>query len=384
MSGNSTFQVHHGFTEATPEEAGYNPDKVKLLDSHFLDLVEKSKLQCAGFLLSRNHKIFANSSMGKQTHHDDSPDLRPDFIRRIASITKIFTSIAIMKLVEDGKLFLSQPVSSILPEFDTEMHKGITLFHLLTHTSGLCADPGYFGEPYARGWWEVLENAERRGEDINWIKAVLSGPLLSSPGEQWNYSSAGFMLLGEVITRVSGQHCEQYILEKICKPLEMRDTFFDVPEELHARVCLTDEWSESSLRKMESREGKPPRTGGGIYSTLPDMYKVCEMLLNKGTYNGVTIVGRKTVEAMTTNHLSNIFAYHWGGKFKDMKMGLGISLNRCELMSPETFGHEGAGRCALYIDPTEAVIALFFVPTNISWVPESICNVQNIIWSGII
>lgn len=376
--------IHSGLTDTEPGEVGYDAARLVQLDTLFEDLIVRKKLQCASYLLSRNGRIFAGKSMGRLTHHEDSPEFMPDSIRRIASITKLFASIAVMKLVEDGKLSLDQSVSTILEEFNTDMHRKITVWHLLTHTAGLFADPGYFTEPYTRGWWEGLEEKAQRGEKPNWIKAILSGPLLSKPGEKWNYSTAGFMILGEIVSRLSGMSCEDYILETVCKPLGMNNTFFDVPEALHSRVCVTNEWSEKSLKSKEDRTGKPPRTGGGLYSTLYDLNTLGQMLLNKGTYKGVRILGRKTVEAMTANQLTGIPAFHWGGNIQEMKMGLGVSLATSDLMTPGTFGHEGAGRSALAIDPAEGFVAAFFVPTDVDWVPESLINAKAVIWSGIL
>jgi len=289
-----------------------------------------------------------------------------------------------MRFVEDGKLYLDQPVSTLLDEFNTGMHKDITIFHLLTHTSGICPDPGYFMEPYVSGWWESYHNKIDKGEEASWLKAILSGPVRCKPGEGWNYSTSGFSVLGEIVSRVSGVNCEDFIIEKICRPLGMKETFFDIPEGLEHRVCVTNDWDSKRIKNEKPKTEMPPRTGGGLYSTLADLNRLAQMLLNAGTLDGVRILGRKTVEAMTKNRLSGVPAFNWGEYEKDMKMGLGLAVRLTDLLSEGTFHHEGAGRSALYVDPSERFSASFFVPTNEGWVPESLINAKSVMWSGLV
>ncbi|MEF3303656.1 serine hydrolase domain-containing protein [Paenibacillus sp. GYB003] len=371
--------VHLGRTDADPAEVGYDAGKLDVLDRHFLKLIAERKLQAASYLLARYGSIFAHKSMGARVGFEEGGDLKPDSIRRIASTTKAFTAVAIMKLVEDGKLYLEQPVSSVIGEFDTALHKSITVFHLLTHTSGICPDPGYYLEPYPRGWWNGTDSDD-------WIKGVLSGPVRCKPGEFYNYSSAGFGVLGELIGRVTGMHYNDYVARSILEPLEMERTFFEVPPHLHGEVCLAERFDAERLTANTKQPGKMPRAGGGLHSTLHDLWKFGQMLLDKGTFRGKRIIGRKSVEAMTRNHLFRVPAYAWGVQIPSKNYGLGLNLflERGELKSQATFSHEGAGRCALHIDPAEQLVAVFFVPTSLpGFLPESIVHPGNIIWSGL-
>lgn len=371
--------IHLGPTDASPSEVRFDGGRLDVLDRHFLDLIGNGKLQAASYLLARHGKIFAHKSMGPRVGFADGGDLRPDSLRRIASTTKAFTAVAVMKLVEDGKLYLEQSVSSILAEFDTPMHKSITVFHLLTHTSGICPDPGYYLEPYPRGWWNG-------SNEDNWIKGVLSGPVRSKPGQSYNYSSSGYGILGELIGRVTGMHYNDFVRQSILDPLGMERTFFDVPEELHDEVCLVEPFDAERLKTSTKQPDKMPRAGGGLHSTLPDLWRFGQMLLDKGTFRGSRIVSRKTVEAMTRNHLFRVPAYAWGVQIPSKNYGLGLNLflEKGELKTPATFSHEGAGRCALHIDPVEQLVAVYFVPTGqAGFLPESIVHPGNIIWSGL-
>jgi CubicO group peptidase (beta-lactamase class C family) len=117
--------VHKGKTDCQPGEVGYNPEILDILDNHFLDLIQKGTIQAAGYLLARHGKVFALRTMGKQSSLEDKGDFMPDNLRPIASITKVFTTTAVLQLLEKGKLPLWQNVSEILKEFDTEMFRHI-------------------------------------------------------------------------------------------------------------------------------------------------------------------------------------------------------------------------------------------------------------------
>lgn len=371
--------IHLGKTDASPSEVGFEAERLDMLDRHFQELIRQKKLQAASYLLSRHGRIFAHKSMGKLVGFRESGDLQPDSIRRVASTTKAFTAVAIMKLIEDGMLYLEEPVASILDPFDTAMHRSITVFHLLTHTSGICPDAGYYLEPYPRGWWQGSDSQD-------WIKSVLSGPTRCSPGAAYNYSSAGYGILGELIGRVTGMHYNDYVQQSILDPLGMNRSFFDVPEHLHGEICLVEPFDAERLTTSTKQPGRMPRSGGGLNSTLPDLWAFGQMLLNKGTFRGNRILGRKSVEAMTRNHLFRVPAYAWGVQIPSKPYGLGLNLflERGELKTPATFSHEGAGRCALHIDPAEELVAVYFVPTGYAgFLPESIVHPSNIIWSGV-
>lgn len=388
MSDVGKLTMHTATVDVTPSEIDYDERTLTTLDTHLQQLIADNKLQGASYLLARHGKIFAYKSMGKLTHREDSTDLVPDSIRGIASITKLFTAVAIMQLVEAGKIYLTQQVCELIDEFNTNMHKEIQIIHILVHTSGLIGDPGYYREPYTRGWWERLEAQNVPGfpeeRKINWIKAILSGPSVCKPGAEFHYSSAGYMILGEIISRASGVQCEKYIMENIVKPLALNGTFFNVPREFHHRVCHTNDWSEDRLKRDEYSTDKLPSTAGGLYSTLKDLFIFGQMVLQKGTYNGVKILSRKAIEYMTKNHLGkNTPGYCWGVDHKEYTHGIGFNLNLSELLSPSTVNHEGAGRSMLYMDPEEDLVIAAFVPTNIGWLPESLISVRSIIYSGL-
>lgn len=397
---NLSMSIHHGQLDITPEEADYRREALNRLDTLFEELIRHNQLQGASYLLARGGKTFAHASMGS-LRHNDSAEYRPDSIRGIASVTKWFTMAAVLRLMEEGHLHLTQPVKDWIPEFDHRCYERINVFHLLTHTSGLSPDPGYYQEAYPVGWRDVefafapydeegaklklSPDEEIQARKSQWIKAMLAGPPVCPPGEQWNYCSRGFALLGEIISRITGQSYESYVQDTILKPLGMNRTFFNVPESLHPEVCVTNDEELHWLAREIDPVWAAPRAGGGLSSTLEDLNKFGQMLLGKGTYKEARILSRKTVEMLSRVQVpGGLPAFSWGDRLKNSEFALGSSLGRVyDPYKPNTIFHEGSGRCALMVDPDEELVVVFFVPSLVDWVPESIINVKNVIWSGL-
>jgi CubicO group peptidase (beta-lactamase class C family) len=263
MLNDKVISISEGNVNVNPKEVGYHASQLEVLDKHLLRLIERKRIQAASYLISKDSKVFAQKSMGNLLYNDDSKQFMPDSIRKIASITKLFVAVSIMQLVEKGIIRIDQRVSEIIDEFKTPMFEKITIFNLLTHTSGIRPEPGAFFEPYPIEW-DFFNSRD-------WIKGILRDFAAVEPGKEWRYSSAGFTILGEIVTRVSGVHFEKYVIKNIVQPLGMNNTFFDIPDELRHKICLNNEWEEKWLEGSKERpEWAPPRSGGGLFSTLED------------------------------------------------------------------------------------------------------------------
>lgn len=369
--------IQHGNTNTTPEAAGFIPQKTETLNKHFINLINQEKLQGASYILSRRGKVFAWNAMGKLSGIEDKGPLQPDSIRGITSFTKVFTTTAIMQLIESGKLYLEQPLGDIIEEFNNDHYSGVTIFHLLTHTSGIVADGSYFMEPFPDySIWETSRNNKE------WIKLILSGPRQAKPGEQWSYSSSGFAILGEIINRTSGMHYSKFITENIIEPLGLKDTTFKVPESEYHRAALLNEMEKERL-DFNKTTSAPFVAAGGLYSSLHDLWKFGQMMLNKGQLDGTRILGRVTVDKISKNQFSRLKAYYWGSEFTDYKHGIGWYMENRNITSPGTYGHEGAGRIGVIIDPAEELVYAYYAISENPWLPESCIGPYSIIWSGL-
>ena len=373
--------MHERKADCSPEEVGYNPLAVERLDKLSTELIENGTIQAAGYLIARKGKIIANKSAGKLTREKNSPDNMPDSLRPIASLTKAFTSAGIWQLLEQGKIYLHQQVREILKEFDTTMHEQITIYQLLTHTSGMTACSGAMLEPYINEPdWESLTKE-------NWIRKLLAGPLQFKPGTTWSYCNFGFQFLGEIITRVSGMDYDEYIIENILKPLKMNDTGFFVPKADKKRVCRVSDWNEWFIsRTREHMHAAALMAAGGMYSSTPDMFRFGQMLLNGGSLDGVRILGRKTVESGTKKHIKSFKSYNWHGHLfddsHDVDYGLGLEINKHKFLTDGTFDHEGAGGVLLFVDPKEEFVFAGIFSSQ-DWHGESWVSPLCIAWGGI-
>lgn len=382
-------------TDNTPEEVGYDDSRITVLTEHFEELIKKKKILSANYCLARDGIIFANNAVGKLSYREeDTRELKPDTVQTIASITKLFTAVAIWQLVEDGKLRVSQRVGEIIDEFNEKPFYDITIAHLLSHTSGLQPDSGCFPNKYFVSPWEHIE--QDKGE--NWIAAALRSGIFKKPGEEWAYCSFGYTILGELIFRVSGQMSENYIKERILIPCGMKDSGFDIKQkELVARTNIPNEYREKLIQAIldetyqeygnEKSDTKIPKTGGGMYSTAFDLCRFGIMLQQGGVIDGNRIIGRKTIEKMTTLYTKpHIKDYCWGapGLYRQYGLGPDMRNNEASLYSQGTFFHEGAGACCLIIDPVERMVAAWFVPfVNDVWCPEPLYNAAAVMWSGL-
>ncbi len=372
--------MHEGKTDCAPRDAGYDPRAVERLDELTLELIDKGTIQAACYLLARRGKIIAHKSAGKLTRAQDSPDYLPDSLRPVASLTKAFTAVGIWQLLERGKIYLHQQVREILKEFDTTMHEQIDIYQLLTHTSGMRTYPGAFLEPY------VTEFDDKMDKDT-WIKRTLAGPLQFKPGTTWNYCNFGFQFLAEIIARVSGLDYDVYMEENIIRPLKLKDTHFFVPESKKKRVCLASDWNEWFLNRTRDQVPSPSFLGaGGMYSTVPDMHRFGQMLLNGGELDGARIVGRKTVEAGTKAHIRDLISYNWHGHiFSDshlVRYGLGLEVDKHRFLTDGTYDHEGAGGVLLYMDPQEEFVFAGIYSSE-DWHGESWVSPLAVAWGGI-
>jgi CubicO group peptidase (beta-lactamase class C family) len=256
----------------------------------------------------RDGVLYAGGA-GKQDVARDVAML-PDAIFRIASMTKPVTSVALMMLVEEGKVGLDDPVSKYLPAFDARpvivnfsaadgtfrthpATRAIAIRHLLTNTSGL----GYaFSDPIVERIVDVTKKTEPEL------------PLLHDPGSKWTYSP-GTRVLGWVVEKVSGEPLDGYLRTRIFAPLKMLDTGHSVPADKVTRVVTvhTREGGKLAEAPNEPQQASPVRGDGGLYSTAHDYGRFMRMLLNGGSLESAKILSPQTVQLMGRNHIGSIF-----------------------------------------------------------------------------
>ena len=306
-----------------------------------------------------------------------------------------------MKLAEDGILYLGQPVCEWIDEFDIEEFKDITIMHLLTHTSGLCALPGTLADD-DRIWWKTID--ENKVKET-WIPAVIKAGLHARPGQTWIYSAVGFPLLGEIIERATGMRMKDYIRENIMIPCDMLET--------HWRVNATEEWikrynvaNDTEVKMCEEYEkigikalARPsytwwddvPDASGGIVSTGREMMKLGEMMLRDGYYKGKRVIGKTALAYLWTNLVGeDVVDCCWNHKALPVRYGSGIAIytrktDLSQVLSDNVILHEGSGTSVFLVDKEEDFVAMFQMsfPVEYGWEHKAVKGTASIIWSGL-
>lgn len=371
----------------TPQSVGFSLERLKKIDNAMSEWINKGWMIGGVGLIVRNGKIVYYKSAG-QNDVDTKTLLQSDDIFRIASQTKAITSVAVMMLFEEGKFLLDDPVSKYIPAFANQKvldkfnaadttyttvpaKRAITIRDLLTHTSGI--DYAQIGSKEAKAIY--AKNNITAGLDV--VNDKLSDamnrlgalPLMFQPGERWTYG-LNIDLLGDLVEIWSGLSLDEFFRSRIFRPLEMNDTYFNVPVEKRKRLVYL--YSEDSIGHFNKETGRafdvdvnyPLRNktyfsgGGGLSSTIYDYAVFLQMLLNGGIYNGNRILSRNTVRMMTTSQIDDI-------NFGNDKFGLGFSLVSEKSAgafpsNPGTFSWGGAFSTSYWADPKEKMIILFY------------------------
>ncbi|MDR0986608.1 MAG: beta-lactamase family protein [Ruminococcus sp.] len=383
---------------------GYNPKRFKAIERHFEKLVGTEFIHGVSWAIMHKGKLISNGGIGAGSAIDHSVPMKPSTPFGIASITKIFTTTAVMALVEDGILRLDAPVTEYIDEFPLE---GVTLYHLLTHTSGMYPDWTTYPDIREKQPWVLLQSIDYENidpETYDWVGRACSQGRFREIGAEWLYCSFGFAVLGEVISRVTGQDAADFITERIIKPCGLSDTRWEPTKETALDTYPWDEEGKERLEKIARGESleptdpielkkhklqkRIPRTGGGLISTVTDLVKFGEVFLNYGkTESGEHIISRKAVEMMTTEQLFGIPDHCWGAKEKNRRYGIGFDMRRSPSFtySPGAYMHEGSGPSGIWLDPVEHLVAAWFSPfdKNDSYAHVNYTT-QNVIWSGIV
>ena len=305
----------------SPESVGFSSERLKQITTTFQAAVDKKEIPGAVVILARGGRIAYFEAFGYQDREAAIPMPR-DAIFRIASMTKPVTSVAVMMLVEEGRLSLSDPVSKYLPGFKdvkvgvekknasgaTELvlenpKREMTIIDLLRHTSGLTY--GIFGKSMVKDRYNAAKLWDPNQSLAEVATKLSKLPLQNEPGTIWHYSMSTDVL-GRVVEIVSGMELERFFAERIFKPLGMNDTGFLVSDPAkQGRIAQVQADAATGKRAAMPDRTKPswPSGGGGLVSTAGDYARLCQMFLNGGEFDGVRLVSRKTVAEMGSDQL---------------------------------------------------------------------------------
>ena len=384
---------------SNPELAGLDRERLARIDEHLEGrYVQPGKIAGALTLVARRGELAYLSPVGLMDREREKP-MREDTIFRIYSMSKPITSVALMTLWEEGRWQLTDPVHRYIPEWKdlrvyqsgthpgcetTPVERPMSVRDLMTHQSGLtygfmnrtAVDAAY--RQLGIGGAKVAPGGERRpGTLADMVGQLAEVPLEFSPGTRWNYS-VSTDVLGHLIEVISGQRFDQYLRERIFEPLGMVDSGFSVPPDKVDRfaanygrgaekrlVLMDDPGNSAYLQEPVFLSG-----GGGLLSTASDYWRFTQMLLNGGELDGHRVLGPKTIELMTMNHLPDgrdLAQLSVGAFSETANEGVGFGLGFAMSLDPTLTGGGsvgeyywgGAASTIFWNDPVEDLTVIF-------------------------
>jgi CubicO group peptidase (beta-lactamase class C family) len=367
---------------ARPEDVGLSSDRLQRINQLVQRYIDDGQITGAVTMVSRKGRVAHFEAIGKMDLESGAP-MRKDAIFRIASMSKPITGVAILILMEEGKVRLNDPVSRFIPEFkDTKVaiakepgfytvpaERAITVRDLMTHTSGLGS-----GGPGTR---EGMRIAPRQTTShlAAYIPTLGAVPLDFQPGTQWRYSAlAGIETLGRIVEVASGLTFDQFLKQRLFDPLEMKDTSFYPADERSPRIVTLYARKDGKLVRTETPSWLATKTlfsgGGGLWSTADDYMRFAQMLVNGGELNGKRILSPRTVDLMGSNHVADLYS-GISQRIKGMGFGLTVEVVRDAVaagrrVSDGTFGWGGAFGTHFWVDRTEQLVGLLMVQESVA------------------
>jgi CubicO group peptidase (beta-lactamase class C family) len=361
---------------ADAKAAGLDPVKLEELRAEMGKLVESRQIAGAVTLIARRGRVGSLQAVGFRDL-EARTSMRPDTVFRIASMTKVATAVGVMMLAEQGKLAVGDPVEKHLPEFRglkmvskrdgntltlADPPRPITIKDLLTHTSGMrCQAPAGFADLGAK------KNRTLAEAVVAYSQQPLDGP----PGVVWKYCGTAFDTLGRVIEVAGGRPYEEFLAQRLFRPLGMKDTTFRPGRAQFARLATVykkeGEAAGAGVVRSENQGPGPgdeiryPSPGGGLYSTASDYVRLMQMLVDGGKAAARRLLKPETVAEMTRVHFTSKERV---GFTPGLGMGLGVQVvmtptDVTEMLGAGSFGHGGAHGTQAWADPkNEAVYVL--------------------------
>ena len=378
-----------------PEAVGLSSERLQRINQMIQRYIDAGEITGAITMVSRRGKVAHFESQGQMDLEKTTP-MRKDAVFRIASMSKPITAVAILMLMEEGRLRLTDPASKFIPEFtDTKVaietapyrpaangqpardaayytmpaERAITIRDLLTHTSGL--ESGTLGN-------RIGARMSPRNTSLTlekYVPTLGQVPLDFQPGSRWSYSLlAGMETLGRIVEVVSGMTFDQFLKQRLFDPLEMTDTTFVPSDAQSARAVTLYDGRDGKLVRLDTPGWLSTKTlfsgGGGLWSTAEDYLRFGQMLANGGVLNGKRILSPRTVDLLATNHVGDLYT-GTGGRVNGLGFGLGVDVvldNAASgrRVSNGTFAWGGAFGTYFWVDRKEAIVGVLMVqePVN--------------------
>ncbi len=377
-----------GLPTAKPEDVGMSSERLGRIRTAMQRYIDRGLVPGTVTMVARRGRVVHFEAAGYRDAEAKAP-MTTDTIFRIASMTKPIASVALMILYEEGHFLLSDPISKFLPEF-AEMKvaqvapanerigapyklvpaaRPITFKHVLTHTAGF---PNSYRGLTQPEFAKIVQQGRKPNDTVgDSVKRLATLPLNFHPGDAWEYGPATDVV-GRLVEVISGMTLDEFQRKRIFEPLKMKDTHFYLPKTKLDRFAANYQPDDKNNKKIklveapnaESRYVKEPHVyfsgAGGLVSTAADYFRFHQMMLNGGELDGARLLGRKTVELMTANHIGDLPVWLSGPGYG---FGLGYSVVKDVGMaavpgSVGNYGWGGAFCTYFWVDPVEELIGI--------------------------
>ena len=366
-----------------PEAAGFCPQRLEGLMAVLQNEVAAQRLPGAVAMVARRGTLALFNSVGALDPATGSP-MPCDALFRIYSMTKPILSVAVMMLMEQGKLLLSDPVAKFLPEFAKPQVAGLkegmvvtqaarqsaTIQDLLRHTSGLTYE--FMGSASVQRQYAQARMGSRERTLAEFTQELAHLPLMFEPGTAWEYGRATDVL-GRLVEVVSGQRLGDYLTQHVLLPLGMHETWFSVPPEHHGRIAqpfAKDPEGGVQMKMIDVRENAALQSGGGgLASTALDYARFLQFMVNQGELDGTRLLGPRTVAYMTADHLGDIPVHSSASRAllpPGHGFGLGFAVRKTLGVdtvpgSVGTYFWGGMAGTTFFVDPKEELFAILML-----------------------
>ena len=378
-------QAYSPLPLSSPAKEGFSAARLERVASLAQSVVDSGDYLGAVTLISRNGRIVDWRTYG---HRDlaKTTSMTQDSIFRIYSMTKTVASVAVLMLMEEGKLTLEDAVEKFIPDFAglkvfaggtaeapqlRPPRRALSIRHLLTHTGGFATSGGNDDQAAKRfKRFDPHQSPTLKA----YTEYVAQQALAIDPGERFSYDGVSLEVLSRLVEVVSGMPFDAFLTQRILAPLKMKDTGFSVPAEQRARIAdMVTTTTEGNLAIAATHSALHPGEmlnpypsgAGGLYSTAGDYLRFCQMLLNGGSLDGVSILGRKTVELMMMNHLTQLDPpVNSVNAAEGFGLGGYVVLDVARRGRPGSvgqFGWSGAGSTYFTIDRHEKLVAILLM-----------------------
>jgi len=380
---------------ARPADVGLSAERLDRITAWLNEASHKGTIPGAALMVIRHGKVAYFETMGVLDPETKTP-MRKDAIFRIYSMSKPITTVAVMMLVEHGKITLDEPIAKYIPAFKemkvgmetrdddgkpkfylVDAKKPITIQDLLRHTSGITY--GFFGDLMAKKAYVAADVLAGDYDNAEFAERIAKLPLAFQPGTTWDYSHSTD-ILGRLVEVVSGQSLYQFEKQHILDPLGMSDTSFYVGDQAkHARIAEpfpNDRTIGPGVTFSDPRAVKKWESGGGgMVGTVTDYARFLMMLRNGGTLDGKRYLGAKTVAYMTSDHTAGVITpgpYYLPGPGYGFGLGFAVRKESGVATTPGSVGDYnwgGAAGTAFWVDPKEDLIVVYAMQSPSQRVP---------------